>query len=207
MEYKVWINYILVRLKIRKILPSKIISRVKIKECNEPLVRIDKDSNFVFDKRMKPPIFLRKTVYEKLKVLSKQLEKEGIKIKLYDAYRSLEEQINSWEKRLEETRKEFPNLSEEEVKAKTNFKVANPIDKNNVGGHQTGGAIDITLISDNGVEFDMGTKYEEYNEKTKTDSKLITKEQIKNRKKLLNALKRIRLCKLSRRMVAFLLWR
>ena len=61
-EYKVWINYILVRLGFRKILPSKIISKVKIEECNEELVRIDEDQNIIFDERMKKPIYIRKTI-------------------------------------------------------------------------------------------------------------------------------------------------
>ena len=190
-EYKVWVNYILVRLGLRKILPSKIISNVKIKECNEELVRIDEDLDIIFDERMKKPVYLRKTVYEKLKIFVEEMKKYNLKIKLYDAYRSLDDQLNSWNKRLEETKKEFKDLSEEQIEMKTKLKVANPKDLENVGGHQTGGAIDITLVDENGNELDMGTKYEEYNEKTLTHSKNITIIQRKNREMLLNGVKKL----------------
>ena len=190
-EYKVWINCLLVRLKIRKILPAKVIGKEVVKECNDPLIRIDENADILFDDRMNKPIYLRNNVYEKLKVFIDEMKKEDLKIKLYDAYRSLDDQMSSWKKRLEETRKEFPDLSEEELVRKTSIKVANPTDKSNVGGHQTGGAIDITLINNNGEELDMGTKYEEYNKKTITDCKDITDIQKKNRKKLIKGLTKL----------------
>ena len=48
MEYKVWYNYLLFRLGIRKVLPKKIISNVKIEENNEELVKVD-NNRFIFD--------------------------------------------------------------------------------------------------------------------------------------------------------------
>ena len=191
-EYKVWINYFLFRLNIRKILPNKFIKSVEINECNENLEQLDiYKYNIILDSRMKAPVYLRKTVCEKIYSLAKSLEKENLRIKLYDAYRSLEEQEESWKKRLEQTKKEHPDLNQEDIERLTKLKVANPTDSKNVGGHQTGGAIDISLTDLNGVELDMGTKYEEYNEKTKTYSKNIKEECIKNRKMLLKKMKEL----------------
>lgn len=188
MEYKVWYNYFLFRLGIRKILPKKIIGRVKVIENNEPLVTVD-DKLFIIDKRMKKPVYLRKCVYEKLCTLSEWIKKDGYKIKLYDAYRSLDNQISSWNKRLEETKKMYPDASLEEVTRITNLKVANPT--NGVGGHQTGGAIDITLVDSNNKELDMGSKYEEHIEQTKTYSKKLNDIQSKNRNYLLEKMKKL----------------
>lgn len=180
MGYKIFVNYILVRLKIRNILPVYYINKVQIKECGEKLVRIDKNENIIIDKRMEKPVYLREGVYNKLKKVIDEVKKDGYTVKLYDAYRTLDEQIRSWNERLEQTRKEFPNYTEEQVIGATSLRVAKVEDLNNVGGHQTGGAIDITLVK-NGVEIDMGTKYEEYNKKTITKNKLLTKEQKMNR--------------------------
>lgn len=180
MTIRVFVNLVLVRLGIRHTLPDDCIRKVEIKECNEPLVRIDTNSNITFDKRMEKPIYLRKTVYALLCKFIDDVSKDGYTVKLYDAYRSFDDQLNSWNARLEQTRKEFPDYSEEEVVRATSLRVAHVADKSNVGGHQTGGAIDITLLKD-GKEVDMGTRYEEYNSKTITHSSLITKKQKKNR--------------------------
>lgn len=190
MGYKVWINYILVRMKIRNILPAYYINKVKIEECGEELVKIDDNKDIMIADRMEKPVYLRKTVYHKLQAFIEEVKKDGYTIKLYDAYRTLEEQKRSWEERLKQTREEFPEYTEEEVIGATSLKVAKVEDTNNVGGHQTGAAIDITLIRD-GIEIDMGTQYEEYNQKTITKNNLLTKEQQKNRKYMKKKLEKL----------------
>ena len=188
MEYKVWYNYLLFKLGKRKVLPKKIINKVRVKECGEKLVIVD-DKKIIIDKRMKKPVYLRESIYLKLCELDKMIKKDGYKIKLYDAYRSLEEQKKSWEKRIAETRKLYPDVSEDEVIRITTLKVANPTD--GVGGHQTGGAIDITLVDKNGYELDMGSHYEEHIEQTKSYSKNLSEEQAKNRKYLFDKMKEL----------------
>lgn len=188
MEYKVWYNYFLFKLGIRKILPRKIISNVKIKDSGEELVLID-ESNFIVGNDIEHPLYLRKTVYEKICKFNELANKDGYKIKLLDTYRSLESQKRSWEKRILETKKLYPDASEEDIVRLTSLKVANPTNGN--GGHQTGGAIDITLTDKNGVELDMGSKYAEHIPQTKTYSKELTEEQYKNRQYLLDNMKKL----------------
>lgn len=190
MGYKVFLNYILVRMKIRDILPAYYINKIKIEECGEELVRIDDNESIIIDERMERPVYLRKGVYEKLKLFIENIKKDGFTVKLYDAYRTFEEQKKSWEERLKQTREEFPEYTEDEVRAATSLRVANVENIDNVGGHQTGSAIDITLMKD-GIELDMGTKYEEYNRKTITKNKIITKEQKMNRKYLKSKLEKL----------------
>ena len=188
MEYKVWYNYLLFKLGKRKVLPKKIINKVKVNECGEKLVIVD-DKKIIIDKRMKKPVYLRESIYSKLCELDKMIKKDDYKIKLYDAYRSLDEQKKSWKKRIKETRKLYPDVSEDEVIRITTLKVANPTE--GVGGHQTGGAIDITLIDRNGYELDMGSHYEEHIEQTKSYSKNLSEEQAKNRKYLFDKMKEL----------------
>ncbi len=184
MGYKVWYNYILFKLGKRKILPSKIINLVKVSENNEKLIKII-NSNIIVDKKVKYP-YLRESLILKLDKVSEMLEVKGYKLKIYDAYRSYDDQKKSWDKRLKETRIEHPNVDIKELERLTSLKVAKPTKGH--GGHQTGGAIDVTLIDKDGNELDMGTKYAEHNFKTRTDSKEITQKQMENRKILYNAL-------------------
>lgn len=184
MGYKVWYNYILFKLGKRKILPSRIINSVKVNENNEKLIKI-KNGNIIVDKRVKYP-YLRESLLLKLNTVSETLEEKGYRLKIYDAYRSYDDQKKSWEKRLKETRNEHPDADIKELERLTSLKVAKPTKGH--GGHQTGGAIDVTLIDKDGNELDMGTKYAEHNSKTRTDSKEITQKQMENRKILYNAL-------------------
>ena len=185
-EYKVWYNYILFKLGIRKILPKKIIGRVKINENNEELVKID-DSDFCFGNDIEQPVYIRKKVYEKLCLLNKAVKEDKYEIKLLDAYRSLDKQKELWNETLKETRKLNPGLDEDEIIRITTLKLANPT--NGIGGHQTGGAIDITLIDNNGKELDMGSKYLEHIPQTRTYCKDLTNIQRKNRNYLVEKMK------------------
>lgn len=188
---KVYYNYILVKLKIRKILPAYFIKKVKVIDNNEKLVRIDLDKDIIISSKLKSPIYLREEVYKKLKIFSKELKDKNLKIKIYDAYRSYDDQKKSWDRRYKETKKEFPDLSEKELERLTKLKVSKITNINNVGGHQTGGAIDITLTDKDGKELNMGTDYSQHNNKTKTNSKMLTKEEKSNRELLLKSLEKL----------------
>ncbi|MBQ9011143.1 MAG: D-alanyl-D-alanine carboxypeptidase family protein [Bacilli bacterium] len=190
-KLKVIYNYWLVRLGIHQILPAECIRKVKLEENNEPLVRVDTDSNIVISDRLAPPVYLRKTVYEKLKFMGQMLEEYGYRIKLYDAYRSFEDQQRSWDRRYKETKEQHPDLPESEIERLTRLKVSKITDKNNVGGHQTGGAIDITLVDKDGKELNMGTRYAEHNSKTKTKSNDLTVEEKSNRDLLVGLLEKL----------------
>ena len=188
MEYKVWYNYLLFRLGLRKVLPKKIISNVKIEENNEELVMVD-SNRFIFDDMIEKPVYLRKSVYDKLCVFDEIVKEKSYKIKLFDAYRSIDKQKEVWLQALDETKKENPNANEEEIIRITTLKVANPT--SGIGGHQTGGAIDITLLDKDGNELDMGSKYLEHIPQTKTYCKDINDVQKSNREYLLKNLEKL----------------
>lgn len=121
---------------------------------------------------------VRKSIAEKLELASYFLPKE-YQFKIFETYRSREKQIHFWNLEIEKIKKENPTLTDKQVEEIANNGIANPY---KIGsGHQTGGAIDITVCY-NGIELDMGTTYlETENPKTKTDANGLSPKQFKNR--------------------------
>ena len=76
-----------------------------------------------------------------------------------------------------------PEYSDQQVESTLNKMIAGI-----GGGHQSGGAVDLTLCDREGRPIDMGTGYLEHNDSTATYSKHITSEQRKNRKILLTVM-------------------
>lgn len=187
MIIKYSIKYFMYKLGLRDTIPARVINDIEINENNEPLIDLRKDNSFFFDDKLKykKEIFVRKTVYEKLKEAHKYLPKK-YNFKIFSAYRSLEEQKLIWEKKYNEFKSKNPDLSEEELTKKTKVFCADP--RSGFGGHQTGGAIDIGLCDDYGNIYEMGTKHSEISSKTKTKSSKLTIQENKNRHILLNAL-------------------
>ena len=181
------IKYFMYKLGLRDTIPARVINDIEINENNEPLVDIRKDNTLFFDDKLKnkKEIFVRKTVYEKLKEAQKYLPKR-YNFKIFSAYRSLDEQKIIWDRKYNEIKSKNPDLSEEELTKKTKAFCADP--RSGFGGHQTGGAIDIGLCDDNGNSYEMGTKHSEVSNKTKTKSSKLTIQENKNRHILLNAL-------------------
>lgn len=86
---------------------------------------------------------LRKEVAAALREANEKLTSRGLRIKFYDCYRPLDVQKQMWEI--------FPNP----------LYVANP--NTTVGSiHNRGGAVDITLITLDGQELDMGTGFDHF---------------------------------------------
>ena len=171
---------------IKGALPAAIINNIEIKENHDPLVDIKEDADFFFgsDLQKEKHVYLRKSVYEKLKDI--QLP-EGSHIKIISAYRSLEEQTRRWNAKCKEMRIKYPNIAEDELIAKVKQLCADP--RAGFGGHQTGGAIDITICDSKGNDYDMGTAYSSSSPQSRTDTPYITEEQAKNRTILVEALK------------------
>ena len=131
---------------------------------------------------------VRKAVAEKLEKASQYLP-EGYQFKIYETYRSFEKQKNFWNEALENIQKANPNMTLEETEEIANKGIANPY---KIGsGHQTGGAVDITLVYQ-GYEVDMGTAYlDTQHPNTKTNSTDITAEQKANRLLLKSVLEKV----------------
>lgn len=128
-------------------------------------------------------IFVRETVAKMLLACSQKLKakNQDYSLKVVYGYRHPEVQQNYFDKRKQEIKAQYPELSEEELCAKTHLFVAAP----DVAGHIVGGAIDITITSTQG-DLDMGTKIADYSDEKKIQTfyKNLTNTQKQSRKLL-----------------------
>ena len=134
----------------------------------------DFSTDFVYDmKYATTDNFLNAKVYEcpecflRLKTVKALLEanaffiKKGYRIKIYDCYRPLSVQKKMWE-----------------LVSNPSY-VANPA-KGSI--HNRGGAVDISLVDDNGQEIDFGTSFDFFGKEAAHSYKKISKNIKKNRK-------------------------
>ena len=85
MNLRIIYNYVLVRLGIRHILPSYYIRKTKVKECNEPIIKLSKRT--LIQSYEGKELFGRNSVVIKLEKISKILSQQGLKLLVYELYR------------------------------------------------------------------------------------------------------------------------
>ena len=94
----------------------------------------------------------RCSVAEKLKRVARQLSDRGLGIYIYELYRTPQQQ----QTRLQETYNHYGDkFSDKDDLEKYVRRCTAGVG----GGHQTGGAIDLTLCDKNGIHLDMGSEY------------------------------------------------
>ncbi len=154
------------------------ISQINAQEISDTtFVNIkDYSDEFVFDmKYATNDNFLKSNVYDcgecylRLKTVkalvkaNKSFIKKGYRIKLFDCYRPLDVQKKMWVL--------VPN---------PNY-VADPA-KGSI--HNRGGAVDLTLVDENGVELEMGTKFDHFGPESAHDYENLEEKILENRKLL-----------------------
>ena len=107
--------------------------------------------------------FLRLKTIKYLIEANNEFKKKGYKIKLFDCYRPLDVQKKMWA-----------------IVPDANY-VANPA-KGSI--HNRGGAVDITLVDENGVELDMGTTFDFFGIESSHDYRDFPRKTLKNRRLL-----------------------
>lgn len=109
-------------------------------------------------------IFLRETVASILAKVSKKLKEKNpnYSLKVVYAYRHPKIQQDYFDKRKKEIKLQEPDLSEEDLVARTHLFVAAP----DVAGHTVGGAVDITIVGPDG-DLDMGTAIADFSDENK----------------------------------------
>lgn len=179
------LRFLLYKLHLRKTIPANVVNSIKICENGDTLVNITQNHDLFLDAKLNNPVYLRHNVYKKILQAQKMLP-DNYYLKIFSAFRSLDEQKQRWNKKYNEIKNQFPNLSPAEITIKTKAFCANP--HFGFGGHQTGGAVDIGLCDKNGNDWDMGTNYSVINKKTPMYAKHLTPEQKHNRKLLRHAM-------------------
>ena len=187
MTVRDYIRYALWRLGRRATIPAAFVNQIPIQENNEIMVDIRQDESLFFAKELKKKkkVYLRIKAYQLLKQAQRLLPKECC-FKIYSAYRSIAEQQELWDKEFRLQKQLSPELSEAALERLVRARYADP--RRGFGGHQTGGAIDITLCNKQGQDFDMGTDYLDMTSKTLTSSHRISREARQHRKILYRAL-------------------
>lgn len=183
-RYKIgfYLNYILYKIGINKSISSKYVSGIRAQECYEILHELKNHSKIIINKdTVELPVLLRKQVVKKLFMIANQLPDNHC-LKIYSAFRSRIALHDIWKKELERVQSEMPNIGRAELLRRVNNIVSNPADS--MGGHDTGGAVDLSICDNDGKDLDFGTKYHE-----KYANVDLTKEQIHNRKYLVKLMK------------------
>ena len=173
---------------LRKIMSRRYVGKVHVHENFDPLVDFLPHRHIIFNEEtLEDPNLIRKQVLFKLYRIADKLP-EGVNLKIYKTFRSRIKMSGNFEEVISEITAENPEIGRHEAMKLAKFKTDDP--KGSMGGHETGGAVDVALCDNNGVDFNYGTRFHEYNDSTFTYSTHITKEQRRNRKKLVKLMKK-----------------
>lgn len=179
------ISFIMYKLGIIKRMSKTYIGMSHVKECYEPLVDLVAHPKILYNETtIEKPVLLRRTVADKIYKIADKLPDDTY-IKIYSAYRSRIRMEEIWKQEVEKIEKENPGMLRGEVLSLAKFKVSPP--NTNMGGHDTGAAIDLALCDRNGNDLDYGTRYHE-NAQAKS-TVVLTSEQKQNRKYLSKLMK------------------
>lgn len=137
-------------------------------------------------------IYIRKHVLEKLEMAIALLPKQYSFI-LYDGFRPFQVQQHLFTLFSDKVKTKHPDYSMEQVLEETLKFVAFPsMDFNKTSPHVTGGAIDLTLGTREGVPLDLGTDFDEMSPKSATryfeENPIENETALMNRRLLYNSL-------------------
>lgn len=172
------------------------ISKFQIDAIDEPLVSL-RDLAFAVEpsyynqgiKGALEDAYLRQSVADRL-LRADSLLPSGYTLKVYDGYRPICVQQHLWDYYREQVAKnpQNNNLTEEEIDFKTSFFVSKPsYDVKQPSLHNTGGAVDVTIIDVNGNELNMGTCFDDFSDKAWTNhfEEYEQDEEVRNNRRLL----------------------
>lgn len=135
---------------------------VPIQENGEPLFDLQTIPELFVDlsrenvqKKSAHISFVRKSVAEML-VKAQNLLPQEYKLMIKEGHRDIQTQTEIFKEYMDFLKKEFPNLTNRELYQKVSAYVAPP---DIVPPHSTGGAVDLTLMTSDGKEVDMGTRF------------------------------------------------
>ena len=152
---RVQLAYWLWRLGAQAVLPAHFVSRIPIKDEGEQLIPVLETPRLRLDHRLGIRHVARESVVRGLEKAAVALP-DGYQLLVVEAYRSHARQIAYWNEMRAKLAAEHPPLDSEEINRRTRLAIADPT-RGNTCGHQTGGAVDVTLADDTSTELWMGT--------------------------------------------------
>ena len=159
-------------------------------ELQPVLVEIDDKDGIFFNDTYSSVRIIRKYIYDLL-IKAKEHLPKGYNFVIYEAYRTKETQVKLWEEivAIEAAKNPQIDVSSEEFAAICDRFVANPYRQGS--GHQSGAAIDVSLIDDAGIECDMGGKVRGFDKTADFMCPDISPQARKNRIILKDALEKV----------------
>ncbi len=153
-----------------------VFENIKISENYDPMVDL-KNYPFVlapmyFDWGLSKfsDLWVRKEIADKLQaVQEKHLDSLGKKFKIWDPWRSRVVQDNIYQKFWQEMALKNPEWGEERLAQEVGVFVTKADDKNRIPPHATGGAIDLTVVEEDGAEVDFGTMFDHFGSEAATN--------------------------------------
>jgi D-alanyl-D-alanine dipeptidase len=140
---------------------------IPIKENNEPMVDLNSYPFIVepvyYKQGMSPnsTTHLRKGFADKLLAVQESF-KDGYRFKVWDAYRPRSVQNAIYDAHWKVTAAKYPDWSDEQIALAVGVFVTKATSKERIPLHATGGAVDLTLVDNNGKELDMGTVFDHF---------------------------------------------
>lgn len=187
-HFKFYWNWLIYRLGFRTYISRRYVGRCHVHENNEPLIEFIPNEKIIVDeKTVEYPLMLRRKVIIKLEKIAQNLP-DGVYLKLNSAFKSKKQQDIAWQEAMNEMMKLHPGVGRNEIIQLAHFKAKDP--KLGLGGHETGGAVDVCLCDKDGIDFDYGTKFHEHNDYTATRNVHLTTEQKRNRNRLVKIMKK-----------------
>jgi len=178
----------------KRILGYDDVTRIPGGTSNEPLVDVQFfDASIIaqYNKYDMLPytgerILVRRELAKRLAAVNRNLQKQGLTLKVVYGYRHPEVQETYFKNHKERLSQESPPLSEARLNRLTHNFVAVP----DVAGHPTGGAVDLSIVDNEGNDIDMGTPIADYTdpERIRTFTAELTDQQTQYRKLLHDAM-------------------
>lgn len=144
--------------KITKPLPRSAWDSVTIRETGEQLVELKETKKLKLGgiHKVYEPLFLvRETVAEKLYSVASNLP-DGMVMVVIEGYRTMQHQQESWDRSFKKLREDHLDWSDEDIEKQVRLVVAKP---HPLANHHCGGAVDVTLMCEDGELLDMGSPY------------------------------------------------
>mgnify|MGYP003298106664 CR=1 FL=1 len=131
--------------------------------------------------------YVRETLVDML-LKAESLLPDGLRFKIYDAYRPICVQQRLWNFYRGQVSLNNPSLSETEIDYKTSFFVSKPsYDVYEPSLHNTGGAVDLTIVTKDGYALNMGTLFDDFTDRAWTNhfEKYSEFEEVRKNRRLL----------------------
>lgn len=179
-------HHLMYRLGIRKTISRRYVGRVHVHECYDPLVPLIPNKKIILNyDTLEQPVLIRKNVLKKITKVADSLP-DNINIKVYKTFTSKQTLNEMFEKIVNKILEENPKIGRHEAIRMAKYQSTDP--SGNLGGHETGAAIDIAFCDDSGKDFDYGSNI--FDRSTPSYKNVLNKEQKRNRKYLVKKMKK-----------------